>query len=332
MLCGSGRIFGLLLPVILAVGLPFSVIGEEGGSGDITFFAVADPQINIPKWGTAGTEKTIEVMNELPGKEFPFGGVVSEPLGVLVPGDLVDSLGNRENWELYKKFFHPHGEAKLRFRVYEGIGNHDLSENEFGQFNYLQKEFIERNKSRDYHEFFYDKYNYHYSWDWGQLHMVNLNVFPGNEHRPVYGNERPWNEPLKSLDFLKATLEANVGDSGRPVILWWHYGLRGWGFEQWWTQEDLDNLKEAIADYNVVMIIHGHEHRYDHYEWEGYPVFMAPAPQYDRNPETPDVDSKPKGFLVVRLQGKELQLAHYEVSEGWKQQWSKEIELGEKRE
>jgi hypothetical protein len=318
------------VPTLLFVCCWLSLIplpGTSSAASNVTFFAIGDPQINIPRWGTAGTEKTIELMNQLPGKSFPFGGVVAEPHGVIIAGDLVDDLKNQENWIRYKEFFDPHGKTRLRFKVFEGLGNHDLSTTQgFGTFNYLQKEFVERNKSRT-DKFHYDEHAYHYSWNWGPLHLVCLNIFPGNASRPVYDRESPWNDPKRSLDFLTHNLKTKVGNSGQPVILVWHYGLRGWGLEKWWRPEDLAALREVIKPYNVVLILHGHEHRYDRYEWEGYPVFMAPAPQIDRDPKTPDIDSKPKGFLVIRLAGAELQVAHH-TAQGWAETWSRQISLG----
>jgi cytolysin (calcineurin-like family phosphatase) len=154
-----------------------------------------------------------------------------------------------------------------------------------------------------------------------------LNIFPGNVHRPVYDREAPWNDPRKSLDFLREDLKSQVGDSGRPVILVWHYGLRGWGLDKWWAPEDLANLKATIAPYNVVLILHGHEHAFASYEWEGYRVFMCPSPQLDRDPKKPELASTPKGFLVVRLKNADLQVAHHDAT-GWRETWSKAVSLG----
>lgn len=300
---------------------------DTATDGDITFFVMADPQIHLDKWGTAGTEQTIRIANELPGKPFPFGGNVAEPRAVLVAGDLVDTVGDPRHWECYKRFFNPNGGGLLRFRAFEAIGNHDLSNESAAGFSVVQREYIERNKARQGPEVFsYDAHHYHYSWNWGPLHLVNLNLFPGNVHRQVYDRESPWNNPRNSLDFLAEDLRLRVGDSGRPVILMWHYGLRGWGLEKWWTPEDLANLKQTIEPYNVVLILHGHEHSFAQYEWEGYPVFMSPSPQIDRDPKTPEVESKPKGFLVVRLQGTELQLAHH-GADGWREKWSRKVSL-----
>lgn len=295
---------------------------------DVTFFVTADPQVNIPKWETAGTEHTIMVMNGLPGQPFPFGGTVEEPRGVLILGDLVDDIGNRENWARYKRFFHPLGEAMLRFKAIEVIGNHDLDAKKsgVGGFSYVQEEVIARNRTRP-GTFSYDAQHYHYSWNWGPLHLVNLNVFPGDQPRPVYDNPAPWNDPQGALSFLARDLRTNVGDSGRPVIVMWHYGLRGWGREKWWTVEDLTALRDVLKPYNIALILHGHEHAFAQYQWEGHDVFMAPSPQKDRDPKKPELDSTPKGFLVVRLQGDQLQVAHHQVT-GWAQTWSKKISLG----
>jgi len=297
----------------------------------LTFFITADPQINIPRWGTAGTEATIDAMNALPGQPLPPEcappSIVEEPLGVIVAGDLVDTLDNPENWTRYQQLYDPLARARLRFPVFEGIGNHDLStQQQQGEFSVVQRAVIERHRLRQ-GRFHTDAHGYHHSWDFGPLHVVQLNLFPGTSPRPVYDRTAPWNDPKDSLAFLEADLREQVGDSGRPVILVWHYGLRGWGLEKWWLPEDLAALKAAIAPYNVVLIVHGHEHRYDAYEWEGYPVFMAPSPQYDRDPEKQETPSRPKGFLVVRLVDEELEVLH-RTAEGWKERWVRSIRLG----
>jgi len=312
----------------LAAGSPLSLRAEPPPPADVTFFVLADPQIHLDKWGTAGTERTIQTLNDLPGKPFPLGGTVAEPRAVVIAGDLVDVVDDPRHWQCYERFFDPNGGALLRYRVFEGIGNHDLSPESAAGFSRVQREVIARHQRRRGSETCrYDAHRYHYSWDWGPLHLVQLNLFPGRQHRPVYDREAPWNNPVASLDFLEDDLRRQVGDSGRPVILIWHYGLRGWGLEKWWKPEDLAALKAALAPYNVVLILHGHEHAYAHYDWEGYPVFMCPSPQMDRDPKTPDVESTPKGFLVVRLRNSRLQVAHHTV-DGWRESWERPVTLG----
>ena len=307
-------------------GLLLPVTPEGAGAADakndrpLTFLATADPQINIPRWGTAGTEQTIDAMNQIAGTPFPFGGQVGEPVGVIVAGDLVDALENPENWSRYKSFYDPRGKARLRYPVYEGIGNHDLTSRQaFGEFNPLQREFIQRNKQRP-GDLFFCEHHYHYAWQWAGVHFVQLNLFPGNDHRPVYDRPAPWNDPKRSLDFLRRYLEQHIEDKDAPIVLTWHYGLRGWGLEKWWTTEDLDRLAAAIDGYHIVLILHGHEHSFAHYQWRGYDVIMSPSPQRDRDPKTPDVPSEPKGFLVFRITPDELQMAH-RTADRWGHRW-----------
>lgn len=291
----------------------------------VTFFAIADPQINIPRWGAAGTEATIEMMNDLPGATFPFGGTIREPAGVVVAGDLVDDLENEANWVRYEALFDPAGQGRLRFPVFAGQGNHDVDvrEQPFGVFNPTQMEFIARNRRRP-GDLVFGPHGYHYSWVWGGVRLVQLNLFPGTTHRPVYDAPAPGNDPKGSLAFLQHVLEDRVGDSGQPIILIWHYGLRGWGLERWWLEEDLDRLARVLEGHNVLLILHGHEHRYERYRWRGYDVIMAPSPQYDRDPEQPQTASRPKGFLVFRITDDQLQMG-YRTPDGWEATWSKPI-------
>lgn len=293
----------------------------------ITYFVTADPQINIPRWGTAGTEATIDAMNALPGRALPDGTACGQPRAVIVAGDLVDVADSAADWERYRSFYDPRGDARLRFPAYESIGNHDLDTKlPRGTWSPVQREVLARHRRRT-GAFRYDADGYHHSWDDGPLHFVMLNLFPGDEPRPVYGREAPWNDPRRSLTFLADDLRATVGDSGRPVVLVWHYGLRGWGLDKWWRPEDLDALAAVIAPYNVVLILHGHEHTFAQYEWRGIPVFMAPSPQQDRDPKNPAAPSTPKGFLVLRLVADELAVFH-RAADGWRGQWTRRIALG----
>lgn len=317
--------FWALLPACAPAGPPSPAQPSIAAETPVTFYAISDPQINIPRWGTAGTERTIELMNALPGEPFPFGGVVGEPVGVIAAGDLVDDIRNPDNWALYKTFFDPEGKAKLRFPMFDGLGNHDVDvrRQPFGTFNPTQLDFIRRNRRRP-GAFVFDENDYHYSWEWGGVRFIQLNIFPGVAHRPVYNAEAVGNDPKNSLGFLRNVLEEHVGDSGQPVVAIWHYGLRGWGLEMWWLEEDLDNLADVLDGYNVLLLLHGHEHRFERYSWRGYDVVMAPSTQYDRDPERPETESRPKGFLVFRITEDALQMA-YRTPDGWTETWSKPI-------
>ncbi|MGE5296587.1 MAG: metallophosphoesterase [Solirubrobacterales bacterium] len=316
---------GFLLSIVFLNGIPCGwTRGEERENDDFTFFVIGDPQVNLVKWGTAGTEATLDIMNRLPGQPFPGGGVVEKPRALLVLGDLVDDIRNPADWQRYRELFDVHGQGVLRYKVYELLGNHDLGgEPADDGFSPHQQEFLERNKSRR-DSLHYDSRSYHYSWDWGNVHFVGLSVFPGNEPRPVYDRVAPWNDPKRSLDFLRTDLAGRVGGSGRPVVLCWHYGLEGWGLEKWWAVQDLENLKQVIQPYNVVLILHGHEHAYKRYQWQGYDVMMAPAPQVDPVESEGRKEGRPKGFLVVRFQDDRMDVAHWSAG-AWREQWGKSL-------
>jgi cytolysin (calcineurin-like family phosphatase) len=319
------RPYRVLLLALLAACVPPGR-SAAGPQGDVTFFAIGDPQINSARWGTAGTDSTVVLMNGLPGQPFAFGGVVAEPAGVIVAGDLVDDVRSTEDRAYYRTLFDPErGKARLRFPAYEGLGNHDVDVRGQppGVFHEHQREFIARNRRRA-GDFRFDEHGYHYSWEWGGVRFIQLNLFPGTAARPVYDAPAPGNDPRGGLAFLRRVLQEEVGASGQPIIATWHYGLRGWGLEKWWRPEDLDSLAAVLEGHNVLLLLHGHEHRFERYRWHGYDVVMAPSPQDDRDPEQPQTASRPKGFLVFRITSDELQLAH-RTAAGWADTWSKPI-------
>jgi hypothetical protein len=68
------------------------------------------------------------------------------------------------------------------------------------------------------------------------------------------------------------------------------------GLEKWWTTEDLEQLAETLPGFNIVLILHGNEHRCDQYQWKGYDVIMAPSPQVDRSLLSPTLRAGRRDF------------------------------------
>src|SRR5262249_14404820 len=62
-----------------------------------------------------------------------------------------------------------------------------------------------------------------YSWDWGQLHLVELNVFGDKPGQTVSQRDAQF---ARVMTWLHDDLAANAGDS-RPVILFAHYTPSG---------------------------------------------------------------------------------------------------------
>ncbi|MEM8907184.1 MAG: metallophosphoesterase [Bacteroidota bacterium] len=123
--------------------------------------------------------------------------------------------------------------------------------------------------------------NIHYSWDWEEIHFVQLNISPSEQ--PV--TYKPAQHPFQAFSFLKKDLEEQVGRSGRPVILVHHYGLdafsRGLNAEgqinplgEWWTAAARQRYWTLLADYNVIAIFSGHAHYCDdcYLPWDGQQI------------------------------------------------------------
>jgi cytolysin (calcineurin-like family phosphatase) len=228
-----------------------------------TFFVGSDSH-----FGAAGMVEVnralIEQMNALPGTEYPpqVGGRVEVPRGVLFTGDLTDN-GLLEEFDWFEKMYGRTGkDALLRYPVFESIGNHDVNST---------SPIKERQKARHG--------GINYSWDWEGVHFACLDMYPDAVTR--------------------AWLDADLRPlrPGHPIVLFFHYSLEGrWGGG--WRQDEKDAFAAALAGYNVLALIHGHEHRSGHYSWRGFPVFRPGAPRHSNH-----------AFLAVRVEADRLSVA-----------------------
>ena len=185
--------------------------------------------------------------------------------GVLVAGDLTNNNAAEEyDWYTAAMF------GFQRF-YFDGLGNHDFG-GSGGLFFDVEAELEARRrmtiKSTD------SNAGAHYSWDWHDVHFVQLNVMPAND---VGGSTDQEADPSFALNFLISDLDMRVGNSGRPVVLIHHYGLDPFsrdqggtcdaggkqGDGQWFTDAQVLAYWNAIADYNVAAIFSGHYHAGD---------------------------------------------------------------------
>jgi cytolysin (calcineurin-like family phosphatase) len=273
---------------------------------DITFFAMGDPQ-----YGGGSADQNyfhVTALNNFPGRMWPegmpsAGTPVAEPRGLLVAGDLTqngkdgrpENNGTRGRNEL-GQFLSDYGltgsDGLLRFPVYEGYGNHDFDPSEPFDANptdwrYYYPELItpgvqaviDRNLDRPGLVNVQNDGG-HYSWDWGGVHFVNVNLFPGNEPSNVDVTSGVRN-PHRSLDFLAQDLAAHVGDSCRPVIIMSHYGFSGSSLNAlWWKDEQREAFWEVAKNYNVIAYVHGHQHDTSIGSWNGMDYFNVGSPYY----------------------------------------------------
>ncbi len=271
-------------------------VQEEPAS---TFFMMSDTHYGINDSVDRINLHIINEMNSLPGKLYASDSVnfkVNVPAGVIVSGDLTDK-GDEKSWQLFAETMKVDGTGALRYPVYEGFGNHDGPVNGFVRNGIKQRNFQRKNiiaVSKD---------SLHYSFRIGNIHMVNLNLYPGNKWVDTcdwckYFKES-FREPQFSLEFLKDDLEKNVGNSKQPVILYFHYGFDEWSFK-WWTRTEQDAFYEVIRKYNIAAILFGHSHVYLKDSWRGIPVICAGSSQKN---------NKPGEFLVIQMEGRKLYVA-----------------------
>ena len=238
-------------------------------AADITFFAYSDCHFGAGEPPKV-TTPVVDWINALPGTPFPaeIGGVVEKPRAVIMSGDLIDHGSVAEKfpgeWQNYIAQFGVNGEGKCKFPVFEGMGNHDWNPNLF-----VYDRIKERNAKRLELGFIKNisENGYHYSWDWDGIHFINLNIFPGNVwhgEADTYGAGS--HDPLFSRAFLEEDLRKNVGDTGRPVILIHHFRPID---ENWWTFSAADKYHRIIQDYNVIMIMVGHQGGGVNNSWRG---------------------------------------------------------------
>lgn len=271
---------------------------------DVVFFVDSDLHYGATVTAAAANARTVEAMNDLPGRHFPKSigpDIVGAPRGVVVLGDLVDD-GNAPDagdvWTEFTADYGAGGDGRLAFPVYEGVGNHD------GDPGRPVREGIKQRNPRRLGLRAVSADGLHYSWDWGRVHCVQLNLFPGAEGDDIlnpWGRpfEGEWRRPAHSLEFLTRDLAENVGSSGRPVILFQHYGWDEWS-RGWWSDRERTAYAAAIQGYRVAAVFWGHSHAVQRIDWNGIPTWCVGSA---------NKEGEGGEFLVVRVTPDALSVA-----------------------
>ena len=237
------------------------------GADSIVFIVTSDSHYvssrNLDRIGR--NKATIDRMNAIEGTPWPErlgGGKVGKPRGVLVLGDLIDDGDKRGEtpvqWRHFESQFGLDGtDGMLKFPVFEGWGNHDgppAGKEKFG-FS-VQAKIKERNIQRRKAGRIgsVSENGLHYSWDWGDVHFVQANLYPADRQHPKVRYSLPWHDPQGALSFVRDDLRKAVGDSGRPVVIVSHCGVD----TDWWHPEDWAEFHKAVRPYNVVAYFYGH--------------------------------------------------------------------------
>ncbi|MEO6786726.1 MAG: hypothetical protein ABI318_11380, partial [Chthoniobacteraceae bacterium] len=176
--------------------------------------------------------------------------------------------------------------------VYEGFGNHDGGPTK----SFVRAGIKERNRRRGGVKAISEN-GLHYSWDWDDLHLVQLNLFGGSGPADVKGVNGIEHDPEASLEFLKKDLAENVGASGRPVVTFQHFAWLG-GMSDWWQPEAKERFYEVVKPYRVACLINGHSHGASFIPWHDLLTI--------HDGSTARGESDTGDFLVVRVTDKEL--------------------------
>ena len=240
---------------------------------DVTFLSTSDPhyrQVDHPQGHHNDLNATtIAEMNRIAQVEWPAklgGGPIARPRAVLSLGDLIDNgdtkvagrVIGREQFALYAADFGVFpGEARLAYPTMECWGNHDgppVGKEKSG-FS-LQAELIARNRLRQSKGVLTNlsANGLHTSWDWDDVHFVQLGLYPADTQHAAIKYNRVWHDPQSALAFLRTDLATHVGKSRRPVVLMSHCGFD----TDWWHPEDWAAAYAVAKDYNIVLYLYGH--------------------------------------------------------------------------
>ncbi len=248
------------------------------------------------------------------------GKPIGKPRALVLGGDLTDDGGGqlkvpgegRQLQQFASRYTEGKGPDKLHFPVYLGLGNHDLdqdgAEPNRDWYRREMRDYVEMNHrstvfykapvpSEDY-----DVPSDCYSWDFGKVHLVQLQRFGGDASH----------DASSCLSWLQEDLKNFAGD-GRPVIVFQHYGWdsfsteawdpsmknfddHGAGEPHWWSEAERSALLAVLKPYNVAGIFHGHEHDTPMvYNRDGVDLFKPVA-------------AFKGGFALVRIDGKHFDM------------------------
>lgn len=288
----------------------------EPAARDVTFLSTSDShyrQVDHPQGHHNDLNAaTIAEMNGLAKVGWPAklgGGPIARPRAVLSLGDLIDNgdskvgerVIGREQFALYAADFGVFaGEGRLAYPTMECWGNHDgppVGKEKSG-FS-LQAELVKRNRRRLEEGAItsLSANGLHTSWDWDDVHFVQLGLYPADTQRAGVKYNPVWHDPQGALAFLRADLAAKVGPSRRPVVLMSHCGFD----TDWWHPDDWAAAYAVAKDYQVVLYLYGHT-------GTGLKAW-APAGEA-RKWDCINDGHTDAGFFVVQLVGDRLRAAY----------------------
>jgi hypothetical protein len=242
---------------------PESLAAMTPANRDVRFLATGDPQYWNSRIDGGNNTGVNETADEVMKTVRDLKQSTKQIRGVIVAGDLTQNARDDE-WGAYEDSM-----GTMDRFFFEGLGNHDVASTGSSSKPGDRRDYVGRKARNTWPT----KRNYdnggdeipHYSWDWHDVHFVQLNLFPGDDKpNSSKGSDL---DPRDALQFLIDDLAANVGTTGRPIVLTHHYGFDSFSLD-WWEYSQRMAYWNAIKDYNIVAIITGHSHSYVGAGWE----------------------------------------------------------------
>jgi len=259
---------------------------------DVTFIAFGDTQ----EGGGASDKNDIQIaaintFNEHltwadAGK--PSWGGIDHIRGIIMAGGITQNGRDGRGFEAdeyggFTKRYGLCGNKKVRYYMYEGYGNHDFYEWNNVAYSDGEHPIADSVAIRNgYRPGLINQapgMDGHYSWDWDNIHFIQLNLTPSNVEPHYADGYTGLRSPRKALEYFERDLPENVSGTTKKVIFIAHYGP--WEtFE--WDQAQIDRLCTTVTQYRsqILGYIHGHAHATQKYSWCGIPIFNVGSPYY----------------------------------------------------
>jgi len=294
---------------------PAAPSAAVAGTRNVTLISTSDSHYKAfesRQWNELNRE-TINEINRIAGRPWPDklgSDGIDTPRGVVLLGDCIDDgdrvvEGRDYTAEQFRTFIAHFGldgtDGLLTFRVFETWGNHDgppIGKSTKSPLNF-QAELKKRNAIRRQKGWLTNlsANGLHYAWDWDDVHLVSLGIYPADRQNAKVRYNPVWHDPQGALTFLEQDLAKHVSDSGRPVVLMSHAGFDS----DWWHPDDWKAVYNVAKRYNVVLYLYGHTGT-GLRDW---------APEGEPKKWTCINDGHTtSGFFVIQLKGDRLRAAY----------------------
>ena len=291
------------------------------GLGDIQLFSDMPERTKYSDYDINTINKFIDTYyTKMDGKN-------GDIMGVVTPGDCTQTgqdgrLFTHNELGMYETRYGLGGKnSVLKVPVYECNGNHDYDVAYTHKHSYKGKvpSVLMINRKNKYRSIKSQDKKGNYWWNWGELNIIALNVWPSNKNL-LYG------KPDGSLDFLKNTIPKIP--TGEKFMILTHYvpNANGWDQEDFWKSDTLIGtpcepllsiIKDRKQDLVGIMIGHIHRNTWRRINADGIQIIILPSPLNSSE------------FALLRFNKKTKELRVQNIGINWKtnQFYEKDIPL-----